>query len=38
MVMRGPMLHQIIRQFLQQVEWGGVGLLIIDLPQGRGMW
>jgi len=22
MVMRGPMLHQIIRQFLQQVEWG----------------
>ena len=22
LVMRGPMLHQIIRQFLQQVNWG----------------
>ena len=22
LVMRGPMLHQIIRQFLQQVDWG----------------
>lgn len=36
MVMRGPMLHQIIRQFLQQVEWGGLDFLIIDLPPGTG--
>jgi ATP-binding protein involved in chromosome partitioning len=28
MVMRGPMLHQIIRQFLQQVEWGELDYLI----------
>jgi ATP-binding protein involved in chromosome partitioning len=36
MVMRGPMLHQIIRQFLQQVEWGQLDFLIIDLPPGTG--
>ena len=36
LVMRGPMLHQIIRQFLQQVSWGELDFLLIDLPPGTG--
>ena len=35
-IWRGPMLHNAIRQFLQDVEWGDLDYLIIDLPPGTG--
>jgi ATP-binding protein involved in chromosome partitioning len=36
LVWRGPMLHQVIRQFLQDVNWGELDYLLIDLPPGTG--
>ena len=33
---RGPMLHSAIRQFVQDVDWGDLDFLIVDLPPGTG--
>ncbi len=35
-VWRGPMLHKALTQFLQDVDWGALDYLLIDLPPGTG--
>lgn len=35
-VWRGPMIHGVVKQFLEQVHWGELDYLIIDLPPGTG--
>ena len=35
-VWRGPMLHKALQQFLEDVDWGALDYLLIDLPPGTG--
>lgn len=35
-VWRGPMLHKAIQQFLEDVAWGDLEYLLLDLPPGTG--